>query len=165
MCVSDVDSFSRCFLTVSWETPLPWDYEDKRKLIDTVFNQSRHSGGSFPILDFAAPLRFSRNLHVCSVVVHIWCLNLVSNSKPLVSHFRASVCTSRLYIFGCHHFVFLIVLLSCPEITSFFDFASFPLEACCLPFLSVFWYWFLFNQSINLEQQTRRAAVRAMARG
>ena len=27
-------------------------------------------------------------------------------------------------------------------ITSFFYFASFPLEACSLPFLSIFWYWY-----------------------
>ena len=76
-------------------------------------------GGSFAIFDFAAPLRSSRNLHVCSVVVHIWWLSLVS--KPLFFYFRASVCTSRSYILGCHEFVILIVLLSSPGIIRFFS--------------------------------------------
>ena len=56
---------------------------------------------------------------VCSVVVHIRWLALVN--KPLVFRFRASVCTFRLYIIGCHNFVILIVLLSSPGIISFFS--------------------------------------------
>ena len=78
-----------------------------------------HPGGRFLILEFAAPLQFLRNLHVCSVRVHIRCLLLVN--KPLVFHFRASVCTSRLYILSRHNFVILLVVLSSPGLIGFFS--------------------------------------------
>ena len=75
----------------------------------TCSSGSRHPGGSVPMFDFATPLRVSRNLYVCSVVVHIRCFIVVH--KPLVFHFRAR----------CHNFLIFIVLLSSPGITKLFS--------------------------------------------
>ena len=98
---------------------------------------SRHQGGSVPMFDFATPLRVSRNLYVCSVVVHIRCFIVVH--KPLVFHFRAR----------CHNFLIFIVLLSSPGmIISFFGFVSFLWGLAVSRFRQFSDVDTVFNQSI-----------------
>ena len=66
-------------------------------------------------------------------IVCLCCFFTVSVEPPLPSDCGDSAERPKELSSNCYH----------PWVSqAFFDFASFPLEACSLPFLSVFWYWY-----------------------